>query len=219
MEGKAIQFIKENDGKFSMCEEAINILNETESPFSVIAICGPYRTGKSYLLNRFLNQQKGFSVGPTVNPETRGIYMWSKPVNISQCDGTVIPTFLIDTEGIGSVQQNRTHDVKIFSLALLLCDYLVYNTIGVIDERAIDMLSLISELSKLLASKSETLKPDDSEFFPSFAWVLRDFTLDLEDEQGQPITSNQYLENCLNNRFVSCVYVIMSLILSIQGWT
>jgi chromosomal replication initiation ATPase DnaA len=70
MEGKAIKFIEEKGGKFAICEEAINILNNTESPFSVVAICGPYSTGKSYLRNSFM---KKFSIGLS----TRGIYMWS----------------------------------------------------------------------------------------------------------------------------------------------
>ena len=29
---------------------------------------------------------------------------------------------------------------------------------------------------------------------PNFAWVVRDFSLDLVDPQGKPITSVQYLE-------------------------
>jgi Guanylate-binding protein, N-terminal domain len=39
-----------------------------------------YRTGKSYLLNRvILNVQKGegFGVGPTINPCTKGLWMWA----------------------------------------------------------------------------------------------------------------------------------------------
>lgn len=34
-----------------------------------------------------------------------------------------------------------------------------------------------------------------AEHFPSFLWVLRDFALQLEDEQQRPITSRQYLEH------------------------
>ena len=31
-----------------------------------IAIVGPYRTGKSFIANRFLNKMKGFEIGSTV---------------------------------------------------------------------------------------------------------------------------------------------------------
>jgi len=41
-----------------------------------------YRTGKSYLLNRMiLNRQNGFSVGPTVNACTKGIWIWNTPIH------------------------------------------------------------------------------------------------------------------------------------------
>jgi len=36
-----------------------------------------YRTGKSFLLNRvLLNRQDGFGIGPTVNPWTKGLWIW-----------------------------------------------------------------------------------------------------------------------------------------------
>ena len=32
---------------------------------SIVSIAGPYRTGKSFLANRLLNQSKGFEIGST----------------------------------------------------------------------------------------------------------------------------------------------------------
>jgi hypothetical protein len=198
--GHPIQFIIEKKGSFQVTDEALRFLNSINTPFSVVAVCGPYRTGKSYLLNRFLNMQKGFSIGPSVNPETRGMYLWNKIIQMKvPGSNKVIPALLVDTEGISSVQQHKTHDVKLFSLGVLFCDYLIYNTVGVIDERAIEMLSLISEFSKWLSSSAEgQLDPD---MFPAFTWVLRDFALELVDENNVAISSNQYLENCLKERY------------------
>ena len=34
--------------------------------------------------------------------------------------------------------------------------------------------------------------------FPSFVWVVRDFTLQLVDAEGEPITSKDYLEKALD---------------------
>lgn len=54
-----------------------------ESPVSVVAVAGMYRTGKSYLLNKIiLDRQKGFEVGPTVNPCTKGIWVYCAPLEI-----------------------------------------------------------------------------------------------------------------------------------------
>jgi hypothetical protein len=45
-------------------------------------VAGVYRTGKSFLLNTMLlNIKKGFAVGPTINPQTKGIWVWGKPLN------------------------------------------------------------------------------------------------------------------------------------------
>lgn len=49
--------------------------------------------------------------------------------------------------------------------------------------------------------QAKTSESDDAtslaQFFPSFLWIVRDFTLKLVDENGQKISSSQYLENCL----------------------
>lgn len=34
-------------------------------------------------------------------------------------------------------------------------------------------------------------------YFPSFLWIIRDFTLQLIDEDGESITSREYLEKAL----------------------
>lgn len=36
-----------------------------------------------------------------------------------------------------------------------------------------------------------------SYFTPKFIWLLRDFTLEIQNSKGQPITSKEYLENAL----------------------
>ena len=58
--------------EFKLNEECIQWLKNLESPIGIISVAGMYRTGKSYLLNRMLlNRQKGFGVGPTINPCTK----------------------------------------------------------------------------------------------------------------------------------------------------
>ena len=40
---------------------------------AVISVIGPYRTGKSFLLNRFAGKQKGFEIGNSTNACTKGM--------------------------------------------------------------------------------------------------------------------------------------------------
>ena len=49
----------------------------------------------------------------------------------------------MDTEGLASIDQDETWDAKIFSLGILLSSIFVYNSMGVIDEGAIDRLFLV----------------------------------------------------------------------------
>jgi len=170
------------------------VIRNINGNFGVIAVAGMYRTGKSYLLNRMLlNRQKGFSVGPTVNPCTKGLWIWSKPIYGTGEDGKRLPLLLIDTEGFGAFDEDQNHDIRIFTLSILLCSYFVYNSLGSIDENAIQSLSFVINLSKHIHLKNnqgiaDTDPEDLANLFPSFLWILRDFSLQLVDENEEQIT-------------------------------
>ena len=107
--------------------------------------------------------------------------------------------FFLDTEGSGSTTKNEDYDIKIFSLAVLLSTYFVYNSIGCIDEKSISTLSLITKLAQNIAVATNS-DPDQyvlSFYAPKFLWCLRDFTLEIRDKSGKAISSSQYLENAL----------------------
>ncbi|CEG40002.1 guanylatebinding protein [Plasmopara halstedii] len=196
----------DEDGGFQINPDARAMLEKVKTRIVVIAVAGLYRTGKSFLLNLLVqgvlkstttnSSRVGFAVGGTVNACTKGIWIWGAPIPL---DGDTSVIFL-DTEGLGSVNREQTHDTRIFALALLLASNFVYNSRGVIDGNAIEDLSLVVNLSKHIqtSSSKETLGNADRlhEYFPSFMWIVRDFTLQLLDN-GKPITSKQYLENAL----------------------
>jgi len=66
---------------------------------------------------------------------------------------------------------------------------------GSLDEKSLQSLSLIIQLNNQMQISDENIK-----FFPSFFWVIRDFSLQLKDEQGEEITPNEYLENALTQQ-------------------
>lgn len=202
-----------DDGSFSVNPEACERIERIKGKLVVIAVAGLYRTGKSFLLNLLVRHARGidisgvasdtmadapgFAVGGTVNACTKGIWMWGEPIVMD--DGTSY--LFLDTEGLGSVDREQTHDTRIFALALLLATNFIYNSRGVIDGNAIEDLSLVVNLSKHIQTSSASGSKDASgadlhEFFPSFMWVVRDFTLQLQDN-GKRISSKQYLENAL----------------------
>ena len=143
----------------------------------------------------------GFGVGSTINACTKGIWVWNKPIKIKSTTGEEFDTLVMDSEGIGAMDEDQNHDTRIFLLATLLSSLLIYNSVGTIDEGALQNISLIVNMSKQLQIRSQGGKECDPEelksYFPSFLWVLRDFALRLTDPQGNPISPKQYLENSL----------------------
>ena len=147
-----------------------------------------------------LNRQKGFSVGPTVNPCTKGLWIWSKPIYGSSDRGKRLPILLIDTEGFGALDTDQNHDIRIFTVAILLSSYFAYNSVGSIDETALQNLNFVINLSKFIRlrnGENETEPEELANLFPSFLWIVRDFTLQLIDDNGETITPKEYLEKVL----------------------
>ena len=204
---KALPFVIFENGKFIIPDEAKKLLSQRAfTNIGIISLVGKYRTGKSFLLNRvLLNKQEnmGFGVGPTFRPCTKGIWIWSEPIMVSNSNCLKpFPCFLIDTEGLGAYIEEINHDTKIFLIAVLISSLFIYNSFGAIDEISITSLSLIVNLSETIKIKSLTHKDTEeelAEYFPALLWLLRDFSLKLEDINGNVITEKQYLEKALEN--------------------
>ncbi|EGW12737.1 Interferon-induced guanylate-binding protein 1 [Cricetulus griseus] len=186
-------------GQLRANQEALGILEDITQPVVVVAIVGLYRTGKSYLMNKLAGKQTGFSLGSTVQSHTKGIWMWCVP-HPQKPGHTLV---LLDTEGLGDVEKgDNQNDCWIFALAILLSSTFVYNSMGPINQPAIDQLHYVTELTDRIRSRSsrDQDEVEDSDefvrFFPDFVWALRDFSLELK-LNGEPISADEYLENSL----------------------
>jgi hypothetical protein len=70
---------------YIVTEEAKSFLNKLDVniQLGVMSVVGKYRTGKSFFINRVLlnkdgdSTQPGFNVGPTVQPCTKGLNIWT----------------------------------------------------------------------------------------------------------------------------------------------
>ncbi|XP_059403354.1 guanylate-binding protein 4-like [Carassius carassius] len=184
-----------SDGKLCVQRSALQVLEQIQQPVVVVAVVGLYRTGKSYLMNRLAGKQTGFALGSTIESKTKGIWMWCVP-HPNKAGTTLV---LLDTEGLGDVDKgDPKHDTKILSLSVLLSSTLVLNSQGTIDNRAIEELQYVTELTEYIKIKSDE-DGEDSEFvkfFPSFIWAVRDFTLE-QKINGNYVTEDQYLEFAL----------------------
>ena len=199
--------VSDDKSQLSINPEAAALLARVDCVLCPIAIVGLYRTGKSSLLNFLNGKQRGFKVGPSVSRCTRGVWIYGKPKTVTLGDGSTCAVVLLDTEGVGGLEADAQYDTRIFALATLMCAGLVYNSLGSIDENAIGQLSFVAQLSKHVRFKKPAALEDEDDasedaarlaaFMPSFTWVLRDFALELVDERGDAITSDEYLEQAL----------------------
>lgn len=89
------------------------------------------------------------------------------------------------------MDEDQTHDTRIFTLAILSASSFIYNSVGSIDENALQNLSLVVNLTKSIQisthnSEEEEDDPEElSSYFPSFYWVVRDFALQLVNSEGE----------------------------------
>jgi hypothetical protein len=236
--------VNDEDGSLCIPEATVEALSQIQEQVAIVAVAGPYRSGKSFLMN-CLSQAaddgaelpKNFTVGPTVNPCTRGLWLFPNSVPMTGADGKKMRVLFVDSEGLGAVKSSQQHDLHIvralsvhsvcvsrlptwhrlltggvlrwqFSLALLTSSLFIFNSFGAIDEANIQKLSFIGQLSKHIHIKSSAVEGKDTpqdfdEFFPSFLWVLRDFSLGLKDKKGNAITEREYLEAASGRAFTA----------------
>uniref|UniRef100_A0A4X2LWB9 GB1/RHD3-type G domain-containing protein n=1 Tax=Vombatus ursinus TaxID=29139 RepID=A0A4X2LWB9_VOMUR len=196
--------IENANGELIVNQKSLEILSSITEPVVVVAVVGLYRTGKSYLVNKLAGKKSGFSFGSTVQSHTKGIWIWCVP-HPEKPNHTLV---LLDTEGLGDVEKgDNKNDTWIFALAVLLSSTFIYNSMGTINQQAMDQLHYVTELTKRIKSKSapNTDEVENSSefvsFFPDFVWTVRDFTLELEIG-GKPITADEYLEISLKPKKV-----------------
>ena len=105
--------------------DAIELLKTIHKPVAVLAICGPYRTGKSYFLSRLLCKPGAFKLGHSMDVCTRGIWLSTTAL---ECEEFVL--LLLDTEGIGAVEGEgpESSTSKLLVTTTLLSSTLVYNS-------------------------------------------------------------------------------------------
>lgn len=61
-------------------EEALSFIRSVPRPISIMSIAGPYRTGKSFLLNSIIGAAQSFQVSCKTTSCTKGLWVWGRPL-------------------------------------------------------------------------------------------------------------------------------------------
>lgn len=75
----------------------------------------------------------------------------------------------MDTEGFGaSTDADKNKDNRIFLFALLLSSFMIYNSVGTINETALQDMSLLANLAKSITYKNDSALNTDNmhDIFP-----------------------------------------------------
>lgn len=122
------------DGALTVSAEAAALLAGIDEPVSVVVVAGPYRSGKSFLLNCLsesaaaAGDEMVFEVGPSTRACTMGLWVWPKPQLVQRPDGTTARVLFVDSEGLGAPSGSGKNDLRMFSLGVLLSSIFIFNT-------------------------------------------------------------------------------------------
>ncbi|KAF3651291.1 putative transcription factor UNE12-like [Capsicum annuum] len=144
--------------KLRLVREGLEAIERITTPIAAVAVIGPYRSGKSFLLNQLLSLScnEGFGVGHMRDTKTKGIWIWGTPIELD-IDGGKTSVFYLDTEGFESIGKSNVYDDRIFSLATILSSVLIYNLPETIREADISQLSFAVEIAEEFYGRGKTL--------------------------------------------------------------
>ena len=129
--------------------ESLARLEALSTRLAVVSIIGPYRTGKSTLLNRLLPARVApsvFSVGHTVVPHTEDVSLYVvPPCALTAEEAATVPgntsLVFVDTPGLFAPDRNALFDAQLLAVLNLVSSLTVYNGVGVIKRGEVEQLS------------------------------------------------------------------------------
>ena len=96
---KPIRLIEKKNGELELNNDALSALKQIQGNVSICVCVGPYRQGKSFLLNQILKKKtNGFEIGHKDDPCTYGVWMYKHSTKVKDKNGIESTLILVDTE-------------------------------------------------------------------------------------------------------------------------
>uniref|UniRef100_A0A0N5AGR3 GB1/RHD3-type G domain-containing protein n=1 Tax=Syphacia muris TaxID=451379 RepID=A0A0N5AGR3_9BILA len=157
----------------------------------IVSVAGAFRKGKSFLTTFYIShlnllsrnndilmdwltddvQLQGFHWRGGSKRDTAGIWMWGEPIMIEAASGETYAVVLMDTQGTFDNSSTYQLCTTIFALSTLLSSIQIFNLVDVIQEDALQHLSLFTEYGKMALSERHNFGIP----FQTLVFVVRDF--------------------------------------------
>ena len=142
-----IQLVSYNeDGFFEITNEGFDWLNSIINleNIQILSIIGPKKSGKSFILNSLMKNNKGFKY-----EELKGIYAWGKPIELNNGNKLI----LIDSEGIEDFENNNNKNIV--NLLKCISNLIIYHIKGEINN------DIIENFTKIISIKDNIIISDN----------------------------------------------------------
>lgn len=198
--GKPVQIISvDQDGIIQLHKENLqNILlasNVKDKAVAVVSINGAARKGKSFLMNfllRYLYHDgksnwmgddktplKGFDWTTSMDPNTKGIYLWDEAFMVpTTSGGEEMAVLLMDTQGAFDSESTNDLTANIFALSILTCSVQIYNVSENLQENDLQHLQFVAEYGKTI-QKGTNAKP-----FQKLVFLVRGWRFPCDEPYG-----------------------------------
>ncbi len=112
---------------------------------AVLLISGPANTGKSFLANQFIGARYGFKLRDQMpgSSGTTGIWIWNQLIPVS----AEYDVLILDCQGLNDEDSHPEIDLKLLALSMLLSSQFVFNTVGLISDDSLNLLSIVQLLT------------------------------------------------------------------------
>lgn len=177
--------IETNDKGFYVPEETKCYLQGLKTTINPICAIGPYRSGKSDLLNRLCEKHDAFPTSSGSQACTRGIHMATSTITSNHL-------MFMDTEGLGAPQSTVEIDSRILACAILFSAKVYFFGVGKIDTKLLESMQCAIGTAQWLKDTVDVVNHK-----PQFVLLLKDVSLELRDENGNQLTPDQYFQKTL----------------------
>ncbi|EDQ90984.1 uncharacterized protein MONBRDRAFT_20202 [Monosiga brevicollis MX1] len=210
-EARPIQIVDfdSSSSTFVLNDAAVTAVLEASAvqdlPVAVVSLAGPFRTGKSFMLNFFLRYledpvnwqlkhsdvvEGGFRWRHGVERDTTGVWMWNKPFVRKLPSGREIAIVLIDTQGTFDKHMSMDQNTRIFAFNALISSMQIYNIKEKISEDILQQMHLFTEFGAMIGRQQSTERP-----FQELKFLVRDW--EFEDYPAGAEGGQAYLDSIL----------------------